>query len=253
MISSQEIRTVTFEKSMRGYRAEDVDSFLQQVADTIDELTKEKEESRKKLYILAQKIEEYRKDEDNLKTALLNAQRMGENVIHEAKQKAEEIIRKARIGAEDITRQAHEQVQDETLEYQRISAEVAAFKTNVLNLYRQHIESLSTLPGHEDEVPAEKEEEPVQSPEEPAVPAAQEPAAAEIDEPAQPAQQETRFGFQHLDPSSWYGMRAGRPPVPGCTPADKRARSEPSGPGAPKSGRKRLSPGGEAAGGKSGG
>ena len=191
MISSQEIRTVTFEKSMRGYRAEDVDSFLQQVADTIDELTKEKEESRKKLYILAQKIEEYRKDEDNLKTALLNAQRMGENVIHEAKQKAEEIIRKARIGAEDITRQAHEQVQDETLEYQRISAEVAAFKTNVLNLYRQHIESLSTLPGHEDEVPAEKEEEPVQSPEEPAVPAAQEPAAAEMDEPAQPAQQET--------------------------------------------------------------
>ena len=80
MISSQEIRTVTFEKSMRGYRAEDVDSFLQQVADTIDELTKEKEESRKKLYILAQKIEEYRKDEDNLKTALLNAQRMGEKV-----------------------------------------------------------------------------------------------------------------------------------------------------------------------------
>ncbi len=187
MISSQEIRTVTFEKAMRGYRAEDVDSFLQQVADTIDELTKEKEESRKKLYILAQKIEEYRKDEDNLKTALLNAQRMGENVIHEAKQKAEEIIRKARIGAEDITRQAHEQVQDETLEYQRISAEVAAFKTNVLNLYRQHIESLSTLPGHEEEAPAEKEEEAVQSPEELA---AQEPAAAETDEPAQPAQQE---------------------------------------------------------------
>src|SRR5699024_7341709 len=77
------------------------------------------------------------------------------------------------------------------LEYQRISAEVAAFKTNVLNLYRQHIESLSTLPGHEDEVPAEKEEEPVQSPVEPAVPAAQEPAAAEMDEPGQPAQQET--------------------------------------------------------------
>ena len=41
MISSQEIRTVTFEKSMRGYRTEDVDSFLQQVADSIDTLTKE--------------------------------------------------------------------------------------------------------------------------------------------------------------------------------------------------------------------
>ena len=168
MISSQEIRTVTFEKAMRGYRAEDVDSFLQQVAETIDALTKDKEESRKKLYILAQKIEEYRKDEDNLKTALLNAQRMGENVIHEAKQKAEGIIRQARIGAEDITRQAHEQVQEETLEYQRISAEVAAFKSSVLSLYRQHIESLSTLPGNEpEEQPAEEPE--TASQEEPAV------------------------------------------------------------------------------------
>lgn len=190
MISSQEIRTVTFEKAMRGYRAEDVDSFLQQVADTIDELTKEKEESRKKLYILAQKIEEYRKDEDNLKTALLNAQRMGENVIHEAKQKAEEIIRKARIGAEDITRQAHEQVQDETLEYQRISAEVAAFKTNVLNLYRQHIESLSTLPGHEEETSDEKEAQVNPEPEEAAASAPQEPVAEKADEPSRTAQQE---------------------------------------------------------------
>lgn len=177
MISSQEIRTVTFEKSMRGYRPEDVDSFLQQVADTIDALTKEKEESRKKLYILAQKIEEYRKDEDNLKTALLNAQRMGENVIHEAKQKAEEIIRKARIGAEDITRQAHEQVQEETLEYQRISAEVAAFKANVLSLYKQHIESLSTLPDYEEEEPAAEEAEQAQPVEADApAPAAEEPA-----------------------------------------------------------------------------
>lgn len=181
MISSQEIRTVTFEKSMRGYRTEDVDSFLQQVADSIDTLTKEKEESQKKLYILAQKIEEYRKDEDNLKTALLNAQRMGENVIHEAKQKAEEIIRKARIGAEDITRQAHEQVQEESLEYQRISAEVAAFKTNVLNLYRQHIESLSTLPGHEEE---KAEEEPVEAPVREAV---QTPAADPVPQEAVPA------------------------------------------------------------------
>ena len=196
MISSQEIRTVTFEKSMRGYRAEDVDSFLQQVADTIDELTKEKEESRKKLYILAQKIEEYRKDEDNLKSALLNAQRMGENVIHEAKQKAEEIIRKARIGAEDITRQAHEQVQEETLEYQRISAEVAAFKTSVLSLYKQHIESLSTLPGNEEEpAPPAEEPAPVALEEEPAAPAEEEPAPWTVAEPAA-AEAEEEFGAE---------------------------------------------------------
>ena len=102
MISPQEIRTVTFDKVMRGYRPEDVDALLQQLAQQMEQLQAEKESAEKKLYVLAQKVEEYRKDEDNLKTALLNAQRMGENVIKEAKQKAESILREAGIKSEDI-------------------------------------------------------------------------------------------------------------------------------------------------------
>ena len=33
VLKSNEIRTVTFDKSMRGYRCEDVDAFLRRVAD----------------------------------------------------------------------------------------------------------------------------------------------------------------------------------------------------------------------------
>ena len=63
MLTSEEIRTVTFEKSMRGYRPEDVDAFLEQVAAGVDQLSSEKEDLEKKLYILAQKVEEYRDQE----------------------------------------------------------------------------------------------------------------------------------------------------------------------------------------------
>lgn len=186
MISPQEIRTVTFDKAVRGYRTEDVDAFLQQVAEQMEQLTAEKEDKEQKLYILAQKIEEYRKDEDNLKTALLNAQRMGENVIKEAKQKAESILREAGIKAEDITRAATEQVQEERLQLESIKAEVAQFKNNVLSLYKQHIESLSTLPGGDAE-----EEEPEPETEAPAGPeaqAAEAPVFAALEqEPAAPA------------------------------------------------------------------
>lgn len=173
MISPQEIRTVTFDKVMRGYRPEDVDALLQQLAQQMEELQAEKESTEKKLYVLAQKVEEYRKDEDNLKTALLNAQRMGENVIKEAKQKAESILREAGIKAEDITRAAVEQVSEEQLELERVKAEVAQFKNNVLSLYKQHIESLSTLPGDEPEEPEEESvpaEEPAKSEVAPAAP-----------------------------------------------------------------------------------
>ena len=192
MISPEEIRTVSFEKNMRGYRCDDVDDFLQQVAQDMEDLAgqvellkKQKDESDQKLYILAQKIEEYRGEEDTLKTALLNAQRMGENVIREAKQKAESILRDANIKAEDLTHSAREQVEEYSMELERVQAEVAHFKASVLGLYKQHIESLSTLPGEEqeEEQPQEKpepmDEEPVKEPEREAEPFAPQPMMAD--------------------------------------------------------------------------
>lgn len=213
MISPQEIRTVTFDKVMRGYRPEDVDALLQQLAQQMEQLQAEKESAEKKLYVLAQKVEEYRKDEDNLKTALLNAQRMGENVIKEAKQKAESILREAGIKSEDITRAALEQVSEEQLELERVKAEVAQFKNNVLSLYKQHIESLSTLPGDEpeeaeEEVPVPVEEtaepEPAAAPEEPETPAEAEPFGQTFDAAPEPDDPISRFP----DLSALYGMQA---------------------------------------------
>lgn len=212
MISPQEIRTVTFDKVMRGYRPEDVDALLQQLAQQMEQLQAEKESAEKKLYVLAQKVEEYRKDEDNLKTALLNAQRMGENVIKEAKQKAESILREAGIKSEDITRAALEQVSEEQLELERVKAEVAQFKNNVLSLYKQHIESLSTLPGDEpeeveEETPAPVEEtmepEPAAEPEEPETPAETEPFGKAFDAAPEPDDPISRFP----DLSALYGMQ----------------------------------------------
>lgn len=146
MLSSNEIRTVSFDKTMRGYRCEDVEAFLQQVADQVDEQSAKLADTEKKLHILAQKIEQYRADEDTLKTALLNAQRLGENVIREAKQKAESVLRDATLKSESLNEQAKAQVLEQRMELERVQAEVAHFKASVLSLYKVHIESLSTLP-----------------------------------------------------------------------------------------------------------
>lgn len=151
MLTSNEIRTVSFDRTIRGYRCEDVEAFLQQVADQFDQQEATMADLEKKLHILAQKIEEYRADEDTLKTALLNAQRMGENVIHEAKQKADSILREATLKSESLNEQAKAQVLEQQMELERVQAEVAHFKASVLGLYKSHIESLSTLPGSEPE------------------------------------------------------------------------------------------------------
>ena len=73
MIASDDVRRVTFDRAMRGYRCEDVDDYLKQVADSIDSLAAENDDLQKKLVILAQRIDQYRADEDTLSTTMINA------------------------------------------------------------------------------------------------------------------------------------------------------------------------------------
>ena len=164
-MNAEDIRNVTFDKVMRGYRPEEVDAYLDQVAAELERLQTEKADAEKKMYILAEKVDQYRNDEETLKTALLNAQRMGESVIHEARQKAETIIYDATSKASQAREEAVEKVAEEEMLLARLKAEVAHFKGEVLNLYKQHIESLSMIPGAEEKKKkapeASKAEEPV--------------------------------------------------------------------------------------------
>ena len=110
MISSEDVRRVTFDKAMRGYRCDDVDDYLKQVAESMDALAAQNDDLQKKLVVLAQRIDQYRAEEDTLRTTMINAQRLGDNVIREAKQKAAEIIRAANIKAEDREQRVQDDV-----------------------------------------------------------------------------------------------------------------------------------------------
>ena len=157
-MNADEIRGVTFDRTMRGYRPEEVDEFLARVAAEMDKLQEEKEDAEQKMFILAEKVDQYRDDEETLKTALLNAQRMGESVIHEARQKAETIIYDANSKASQLKNEADASVAASQAELERLKKEVAQFKSTVLELYRQHIASLTNVPGEETLKPAQKPE-----------------------------------------------------------------------------------------------
>ena len=169
MIASDDVRRVTFDRAMRGYRCEDVDDYLKQVADSIDSLAAENDDLQKKLVILAQRIDQYRADEDTLSTTMINAQRLGENVIKEAKQKAAEIIRAANIKAEDREQRARDEVELAQQELVTIKQEADAFKKRLMDLYRQHIEMIAKIPEYhtnraEQQAPQQPAPQPVEQP-----------------------------------------------------------------------------------------
>ena len=208
MLTPQDVRSVQFEKNLRGYRTEDVDHFLDKVetqlgqdAEQIEALRKQIADLTAENETLRRNMQSYEADGDMLKSALINAQRMGENVIREANQKAEDILHRANLRGDDIIRDANELLQkasdraDEIIseandkklaeerEYDRVRLEVTRFKSDVLNLYRTHVESLSRLPEFQ-----QKEEAPAQDDAEGEVPEAETAdTAAEETAQAEPA------------------------------------------------------------------
>ena len=191
MIASEDVRRVTFERAMRGYRCEDVDDYLKQVADSMDTLSAENDDLQKKLVVLAQRIDQYRAEEDTLRTTMINAQRLGENVIKEAKQKAAEIIRAATIRAEDREQHARDEVELAKQELITLRKEADNFKKTLMGMYREHIEVISKIPeyhGEEDDEakPAMQEEAPAPAPiQEPEPQPAPEPQPVSQPEPEQ--------------------------------------------------------------------
>lgn len=157
MFSAKEIRQITFEKGVRGYRAEDVDSFMEKIADEFESLAKEKEKLEEQLYVLADRVEQYKGEEETIKVTLINAQKLGENLILEAKQKADALLKDATIRKNDILSSAYEEIQDHEANLKRVKREVSDFKISVLSMYKDHIESLSKLPEekHEEQPPKE--------------------------------------------------------------------------------------------------
>ncbi len=89
MLTPDRIKEKTFQTTGRGsYRAEDVDSFLNELSVSYEQMFKENTDLIKKISILAKKVEEYRAEEDSLKMALLNAQKLADRIVAEAKETA---------------------------------------------------------------------------------------------------------------------------------------------------------------------
>ena len=180
MLTPREVSEKTFDKTFGfGYRMDDVDAYLRQVADSMTELLEINADLEKKLGILADKLNEYREDEESLRTAILGAQKLGDSVIRESKTKAEIITRDATCKAEAMINNAKRQIEREQENLERTQKEVAGFKNRLLDMYKRHIELITMIPGdiEEDELLAEEPEaaQTVAEPQQEAVMAEEEP------------------------------------------------------------------------------
>ena len=155
----EDIRNVEFSRG-RGYRAEEVDDFIDECVAAMEQLAQENAATNQKMKMLADKLAEYRNDEDSIRAALLNAQRTGDTIIRDAQTKAQAILESAEQDAETARRELLADIEREKEELARIKREVREFKEKLLGMYKDHLSLIKVLPEESAEEPASVAEEP---------------------------------------------------------------------------------------------
>lgn len=136
MISSKELRQKDLEITQNGYNIAEVDALMAESAATIDAYEKQSGDLYHKLEVLAGKIEEYRQEEDAIKTALVTAQKMADKITKESNETASLLISKSEETAKNTVANAK-------AESDKIISSAREYSTNLIAEKTQQAEEIT--------------------------------------------------------------------------------------------------------------
>lgn len=153
MLTVNDIRDVKFRKTnIGGYKAEDVDNFLDEVQDSYEKLQRENLNLTQKIKILADRVSQYRKDEDSVRDALVGAQKLANSELVKAKAEASNIIEKAQKEADSILKNANSDIKNQKETLVNLKKAVRDFRSDILSRYKEHLKLVNSF-NAEDRLP----------------------------------------------------------------------------------------------------
>lgn len=144
-ITAMDITNKEFKKSIRGYSAEEVDEFLDEIAEDYETLYKENSSMKEKMVVLSEKIEHYAKMETTIQNTLLLAQNAAEQSKHSAQKEADMILKSANEAAQRIADKAHNDVMRINDDYERLKQEFIKFRAKFKNFMYTQVEMFNSL------------------------------------------------------------------------------------------------------------
>ncbi len=116
-----DIRNSSFRIKFKGYDPAQVQSYLDSIANEMQELIQENSELKVRIKLLEEKLREFQEMEEELKTALIMAQKNAQSIVENAKKEASIILEKAKIEALAQTKEA-------VLERDRLKEEIKSLR-----------------------------------------------------------------------------------------------------------------------------
>ncbi len=104
-----EIQEKTFSSSLFGYDKGEVESFLEEVAETLKDLQRENNQLKDEVARLEKELEKLRTEERLIREAIIKAQELAERLKNQAEEEARLIVEKAQEERKRLLTQAQEE------------------------------------------------------------------------------------------------------------------------------------------------
>lgn len=137
-ITPLDIQQKQFKKVMRGYDPEDVQAFLELIRTEFEELVKENNVLKDELRRRRSEIHEYKEREKTLKSTMITAQKIAEDIKANAKKDAELVVAEAQVQADRIVNNAHSRMVKIIDEISELKRQRTQYEANLRNLIETH-------------------------------------------------------------------------------------------------------------------
>jgi len=148
-ITPQDIHHKEFKRTMRGYSEEEVDIFLDEIAENFEKLYKQNHTNEEDINKLKDKLKTYEKMELTLQNTLLTAQKSAEDVQENAKKEAAEVKRNATLDVKNVMSKAEKQKQLFSETFSKIKSLQGEFKIKIKNNIENLLAKLDQMDSQE--------------------------------------------------------------------------------------------------------
>ncbi len=134
-----------FKKTFRGYKVDEVNSFVCEVVSHVEGMINEIKDKNKEILLLKEEIKKYKRMEDSLNKSILMAQETSEQMRKIARVEAENIINDAKKNANKIVSTALDKASKIESESQTIKKNINIYKSRIRNIIEQQLEIIDDI------------------------------------------------------------------------------------------------------------
>lgn len=144
-LTPMDINNKEFKKGMRGYNADEVDDFLDEVIENYESLYKENATLKDKISSLQEQLEQYKKIENSIQNTLILAQNAADQAKSSSEKEAELVIKNANDTAQKIIDKANNDVNQISSEYDSVKQEFIKFRARFRSFMTTQLETFEDL------------------------------------------------------------------------------------------------------------